>query len=279
MSSSVVDWTLAFTTAQRLVKPGPEISREGAAAAVAELRDAARRAEAYVTDFTGLQTPSATAPVLVVDRPGWIQANIDAFRTILTPLNDKVAERLQGSSLAGVGGRISGVEVGAMLSYLAPKVLGQFDPFYPGPGGVGSDPDQPDQSGGRLLLVAPNVVAVERELGVDPTDFRLWVCLHEETHRVQFTAVPWLRDYMNSQISEVVSNADLDTAALAQMLRDGIAKIGESIRGGVRGVDHRPGADAGAARDRRPDHRRHVTDRRTRRGRDGRRRAGRGSQR
>ena len=231
MSSSVVDWTLAFTTAQRLVKPGPEISREGAAAAVAELRDAARRAEAYVTDFTGLQTPSATAPVLVVDRPGWIQANIDAFRTILTPLNDKVAERLQGSPLAGVGGRISGVEVGAMLSYLAPKVLGQFDPFYPGPASVGSDPDQPDQSGGRLLLVAPNVVAVERELEVDPTDFRLWVCLHEETHRVQFTAVPWLRDYMNSQVSEVVSHADLDTAALAQMLRDGIAKIGESIRG------------------------------------------------
>ena len=137
MSSSVVDWTLAFSTAQRLVKPGPEISRDGAAAAVAELRDAARRAEAYVTEFTRLQTPSATAPVLVVDRPGWIQANIDAFRTVLTPLNDKVAERLQNSALAGVGGRISGVEVGALLSYLAPKVLGQFDPFYPGPAPAG----------------------------------------------------------------------------------------------------------------------------------------------
>ena len=48
----------------------------------------------------------------------------------------------------------------------------------------------------RLLLVAPNIVAVERELGVDPADFRLWVCLHEETHRVQFTAVPWLRDHV-----------------------------------------------------------------------------------
>jgi coenzyme F420 biosynthesis associated uncharacterized protein len=221
----MVDWTLAFTTAQRLVKPGPEISRRGAAETVAELRDCAARAEAYVTSVTGLQTPSATVPVLVVDRPGWIQANIDAFRTILAPLNEKVADRLANSSLSGVGGRITGLEVGALLSYLAPKVLGQFDPFYPGPPGVA------DQPGGRLLLVAPNVVAVERELRVDPADFRLWVCLHEETHRVQFTAVPWLREYLNSQIREVVATADLDSAVMAQMVRDGIQKVSEALRG------------------------------------------------
>ena len=74
----------------------------------------------------------------------------------------------------------------------------------------------------------PNVVAVERELRVDPSDFRLWVCLHEETHRVQFTAVPWLREYLNTQIHEVVANTELDTAAMAQMLRDGIKKVAES---------------------------------------------------
>jgi coenzyme F420 biosynthesis associated uncharacterized protein len=221
----MVDWTLAFTTAQRLVKPGPEISRDGAARAVAELRDCAARAEAYVTGVTGLTAPSATAPVLVVDRPGWIQANIDAFRTILAPLNEKVVERMKGSSFAGLGGRITGVEVGALLSYLAPKVLGQFDPFFPGP------PGTVDHAGGRLLLVAPNVVAVEREFGVDPADFRLWVCLHEETHRVQFTAVPWLRGYLNSQIHEVVATTDLDTAAVAQMVREGVKKVSESLRG------------------------------------------------
>jgi coenzyme F420 biosynthesis associated uncharacterized protein len=220
----MVDWTLAFTTAQRLVKPGPEISRQGAAQAVAELRGAAARAESYVTSVTGLTTPSATAPVLVVDRPGWIQANIDAFRTILAPLNEKVAERMQGSTFAGLGGRITGVEVGALLSYLAPKVLGQFDPYYPSPDGT-------DIPAGRLLLVAPNVVAVEREFRVDPTDFRLWVCLHEETHRVQFTGVPWLREYLDAQIHEVVATADLDSSALVHMVRDGIKKVGEALRG------------------------------------------------
>ncbi len=85
--------------------------------------------------------------------------------------------------------RITGAEVGGVLGFLASKVLGQFDPFH--------DPD------GRLLLVAPNIVHVERELEADPHDFRLWVCLHEETHRVQFTAVPWMREHLFGADPEV----------------------------------------------------------------------------
>ncbi len=220
----MVDWTVALNTATRLVKPGPEITRAGAAAAVGELRESAARAEAYVTEVTGLSTPGGTAPVLVVDRPRWLQANLDGFRQIMGPLNDRAVEKMRSSSpaVAGIGARVTGVEVGALLSYLAPKVLGQFDPFYPGAAG---------EPGGRLLLVAPNIVAVERELGVDPTDFRLWVCLHEETHRVQFTAVPWLRDYLTEQITEVVDSAELDPQVVTQMLRDGIKRLVEGLRG------------------------------------------------
>src|SRR6478736_2316329 len=215
MTTSMVDWTVALQTANRLVKPGPEISRAGAAAVVSELRESAARAESYVGEVTGLRAPGNTAPVLVVDRPRWIQANLDAFRQILAPLNAKAVDRLRqaGPAMAGIGPRITGVEVGALLSYLAPKVLGQFDPFFPGVDGA---------PGGRLLLVAPNIVAVERELGVASADFRLWVCLHEETHRVQFTAVPWLRGYLNTQIERVVDSAELDPSVISQMLRDGI---------------------------------------------------------
>ncbi len=130
----MVDWTVALNTATKLVKPGPEISRPGAAAVVAELREAATRAEAYVTQVTGLEAAGSTSPVLVVDRPRWIQANLDGFRQILAPLNAKAAEKMKNASpaMAGIGPRITGVEVGALLSYLAPKVLGQFDPFFPG---------------------------------------------------------------------------------------------------------------------------------------------------
>ena len=226
MSTSMVDWTVALSTASRLVKPGPEISRDGAMAAVADLRSCAVRAEEYVQQVTGLTAPRSTAPVLVVDRPRWIEANIDGFRQVLAPLNEKTSERTKNANpaLVSIGARITGVEVGALLSYLAPKVLGQFDPFYPGAEAV-------DDAGGRLLLVAPNIVAVERELDLDPSDFRLWVCLHEETHRVQFTAVPWLRGYLNAQIAEIVATADVDGAALAAMLREGVKRISDAARG------------------------------------------------
>ncbi|MBA8792717.1 coenzyme F420 biosynthesis associated uncharacterized protein [Friedmanniella endophytica] len=218
----MVDWEVALATARRLVKPGPPISRTGAQQAVADLRRAAGRAESYVAEVTGLAAPSATAPVLVVDRPGWIQANVDAFAQILTPLTARLADRVGSSAFAPIGSRISGAEVGALLSYLAPKVLGQFDPFFPG---------GPGEPGGRLLLVAPNVVAVERELRLDPADFRLWVCLHEETHRVQFTAVPWLRDHLNAQIAAVVDGTEVDAAAVLSMIRNAASAIGEALRG------------------------------------------------
>ena len=90
-----------------------------------------------------------------------------------------------------------------MLGFMGSKVLGQFDPFHEAPG-----------EHGRLLLVAPNVVHIERELAVDPHDFRLWVCLHEETHRVQFTAVPWMADHLRSQMELVASGIKGDPTQL-----------------------------------------------------------------
>ena len=134
---TMVDWTLARSTATRLVRPGPVISADGAAAAVAELREAASRAERYVTEVTGLDAASGSAPVLVVDRPGWIQANLDAFRTLLTPLTDRAESRMTASPRAvSIGSRVTGAEMGVLLSYLAPKVLGQFDPFWTGDDGA-----------------------------------------------------------------------------------------------------------------------------------------------
>ena len=104
-----------------------------------------------------------------------------------------------------------------MLGFLGGKVLGQFDPFH--------DPS------GRLLLVAPNIVHVERELGAEPHDFRLWVCLHEETHRVQFAAVPWLRDHMRSLISEFVDATELDASAVSRFASEGLGELIRILRG------------------------------------------------
>jgi coenzyme F420 biosynthesis associated uncharacterized protein len=127
---------------------------------------------------------------------------------------------------AAIGSRVTGLEAGGLLAYLSNNVLGQFDPFFTGTAGPGGP-----AHGGRLLLVAPNIVHGERELDVAPSDFRLWVCLHEETHRVQFTAVPWLREHLLSEMSGLIASADLDPAKVAGLLRDGIERVGRLVRG------------------------------------------------
>src|SRR5690606_3226885 len=84
----------------------------------------------------------------------------------------------------------------------------------------------------RLTLVAPNIVHAERELGVNPGDFRLWVCLHEETHRVQFTGVPWLRDYVRSQMTDFLLASDLDLPTLLDRLRSAADAVADAVKGG-----------------------------------------------
>jgi coenzyme F420 biosynthesis associated uncharacterized protein len=182
---------------------------------VVELREGAARSTPLVREFTGLQAGEGTAPVLVVDRPGWVQANADGFAKILTPIVDKLAEKKGGAPSglsATIGSRVTGAEVGLMLGFLGTKVLGQFDPFF--------------AAHGRLLLVAPNIVHVEREINAHPHDFRLWVCLHEETHRVQFTANPWLGEHLLGEMNKVADSIDPGA------VMDGLRRATEVVRGG-----------------------------------------------
>ncbi|WP_240641172.1 zinc-dependent metalloprotease [Nocardioides ferulae] len=214
-SGSMVDWDLAVKVGSRIAGEGPEVARTEAAAVVAGLRADAERSTGLVQDFTGLVAPPGTAPVLVVDRQSWVQANADSFATVMEPLVHKLTEKKPPTGLAkAVGSRVTGVEVGGLLGFLSGKVLGQFDPFY--------------EPGGRLLLVAPNIVHIERELGADPTDFRLWVCLHEETHRVQFTAVPWMREHLSAQVEALA-----ETVEPTKLLDDGLSRVVEALRGGL----------------------------------------------
>ena len=212
--SGMVDWDLAVTLGSKVAGDGPEVNAEDAAAAVAELRADADRSTGLVREFTGLFAQAHTAPVLVVDRRGWVQANADGFAKILDPLVEKVAAKkgMPSGLTAAIGSRVTGAEVGLLLGFLGSKVLGQFDPFH--------DPS------GRLLLVAPNIVHVERELAADPTDFRLWVCLHEETHRVQFTAVPWMRDHLFAEMTALT-----DSIEPTHLAEDVVRRVSEAIRG------------------------------------------------
>ncbi len=219
----MIDWEFAQSTARRFVPPGPEVSPVKIAEAVEELRQGAVRSEAPVREFTGLHAKSATAPVLVVDRERWIAANIAGFRVIMDPLAAKLDKTGKFSSGMGrmVGARVTGAELGALLSFMSTKVLGQFDPFWEG---TAADT-------GRMLLVAPNIVHAEQQLGVDPHDFRLWVCLHEETHRVQFTAVDWMRDHIRSLMEDFIEATDVESSGLSAMLTDGLSELIKVVHG------------------------------------------------
>ena len=211
--AGLLDVDLAARTAARLAPPGPQLSLGEAADVVVQLRDLTGEAEQHVRDVTGLH--GVVGPATVVDRPDWARANAEGFAVVLAPLQETLGAR-QGRVGAAVTSRVSGVQVGSMLAWLSSKVLGQYEAF------------QPAGQAGRLLLVAPNIVETERRLGVDPHDFRLWVALHEVTHRTQFTAVDWLHDHVRSEIGALLKAAGLDDPqALVERLK--------AIAGGPRG--------------------------------------------
>ena len=206
---SPVDYDLAIATARRLAPAPPKVSEAEAAGIVSELRELAVQAEEHVRSVTGLVPPGPILEATVVDRPGWAAANVEGFQVVLEPLTDKLTGKLTGtltgkapSALAAAAtAKVAGVQMGSMLAWLSGKVLGQYEAF------------RPAGESGRLILVAPNIVETERRLEVDPHDFRLWVALHEVTHRTQFTAVPWMHDHVRAEIGVLLGSVSLDDPA------------------------------------------------------------------
>ncbi|MET0433602.1 MAG: zinc-dependent metalloprotease [Cellulomonas sp.] len=175
-----VDWDLAARLAARAVRSGPAATRAERAAVVADLRAAAPVAAEHVARITRMAPAHPAAPahdVRVVDRASWARANVRALQGLTARVGVPADRGLRGAAGAG--------QVAAVLGLLSGAVLGQYDPW----GGRGT-----------LLLVAPNVLAVERALGVDPADFRLWVTLHEQTHAQQFASAPWLADHLSDRL-------------------------------------------------------------------------------
>ena len=138
---------------------------------------------------------------------------------VLDPLAEHLRERARapepGSVIAAVGSRVTGMQAGSILAYLAGRVLGQYELFLP--------PDAAAPLARRRRPARPwwrpTSSWWSASSGSTRTDFRRWVCLHEETHRTQFTAVPWLRGYVQQQMTEFLLASDLDPAAILERVR------------------------------------------------------------
>lgn len=220
---SYIDWRFARSSGRKLTTAGPRLSADESAEVVAELRDAARRAHEPVATTAQLVTEDDLGPVRIVDRGAWIDVNVESLAGMLDPVVDKItSKRAAGPVARAVTAKVSGGELGGLMAFMSTKVLGQYDIA---PGGSPS-----------LMLVAPNVVAVERELDVDPHDFRLWVCLHEETHRVQFTAVPWLREHVISQARELMVEMAPTPDEMAERVGTIAKRLPEAFKEGSMGL-------------------------------------------
>ncbi|AGZ46565.1 zinc-dependent metalloprotease [Actinoplanes friuliensis] len=211
-----VDWDLAAATAGALSKSGPAVSYEEATQVVAQLRDLTDEAAGHVAAYTGLTSQADPPPVRVVDRKDWAAVNIAGLKEVIIPLVTRLSGDKQPGAVAdAIGSRVTGVQAGTVLAYLSGRVLGQFEVF--------------SSEQGQLLLNAPNIVEVERKIGADPRDFRLWVCLHEVTHRTQFTAVPWMRGYFLGEVQAFV-DASQNGEHILERMRRGVATLSDTLR-------------------------------------------------
>jgi coenzyme F420 biosynthesis associated uncharacterized protein len=220
-----VDWALAERVARRFAGREPIAASYLGGSMTSDFSAVTTEAEQLVAEFTGLRAPG-TASACVLDRPEWVHANVSSMRRLLQPLTARVGERMARSPIAPIGRRVAGTEMGVLLGFMAQRVLGQYDLL------VLEDPTAPDASD-AVYYVGPNILTLEKRYAFRPRDFRLWIAIHEVTHRAQFTAVPWMKQYFLSLIDEALAIVDPDPGRLVQ----GMVRAADELRKGHNPLD------------------------------------------
>src|ERR687891_2193985 len=228
--TSPVDWGLAERVAVRVAGQEPLAASYHYDRLAADFAEVTTQAEELVAAATGLRSASGPARARVVDRSDWVRANLASFGRLLRPLTDKMAERIGdkrglAAMPAVMSRRAAGVEVGALLGWMATRVLGQYDLL------VIEDEDPDDQD--LVYYVGPNVLALEKRYAFPPQEFRLWLALHEVTHRAQFTGIPWLRGHFLSLVERTLDAVDPDPKRFLEAL----GRVVDDLRAGRNPLD------------------------------------------
>lgn len=213
-----VAWDLAEKVAVRVGGRDPFGDSYHGDSLLGDFEELSRQAEELVTAETGLVPATGAARVRVVDRAGWVHVNVRSMRRLLSPLTEKFADRLGANPVASaVTPRIAALEMGTLLGWMSTRVLGQYDLL------LVEDENPEDQD--LVYYVGPNVLALEKRFGFPPREFRLWLALHEVTHRAQFTGVPWLRPHFLSLVDGVMGSVDPDPGRLVDALRRAVDEV------------------------------------------------------
>lgn len=200
MNNGPVPWAGAVKIAERLAGGYPLYDSYHREALTAEAGPLVVRAQELVEAETGLG-PVGVPSVEVVDRRRWVERNVAFFSTIVE------ATTQEPTGLARrIGGPVVAVETGALLGVLSRRVLGQYELVLPS-----------EDAGDTIYLVGPNVLSMERSNQFRPSEFRMWIALHECTHRLQFMAVPWMREYFFGLVHSLAAASQSDSGRLARL--------------------------------------------------------------
>ncbi len=212
-----VDWGLAERVALRFSGREPFADSYHAASLVPDFTELTVEAEQLVAAETGLRSLAGPARARVVDRADWIRANLASFERLLRPLLAKMEEQAagRGGFPVAMASKVAAVQVGTLLGWMSGRVLGQYDLLV-------IDDDTADRQD-LLYYVGPNLLSLEKRFGFPPREFRLWIALHECTHRAQFTGVPWMRDYFVDLVHQAVSMVDPDPNRLLDTLKGALS--------------------------------------------------------
>lgn len=218
--SGPVDWDLAQRVATKIASRKQPAKSYHYATLAPDFERFTAEAEELVAAETGLRSFDGPARARVADRPMWIGANIQSFQRLLAPVTEKLTAKSKKSRFSSAAGKVGGAEVGVLLGWMSSRVLGQYDLL------IIEDENPEDQD--IVYYVGPNVMALEKKYGFPPEEFRLWLALHEVTHRAQFTGVPWLREHFLGLVGQTLDAVDPDP----QVLRQAVERIIEGRKNG-----------------------------------------------
>lgn len=198
-ASTLVDAGIAQRFAARFAVEGPLDGSYLLDDLEAHFQALVTEAEPLIAAETRFNPGSAAVPV-VLSRKQWATANVESMLVLMEPLLEKMERKLAGKPMPPLAqmayGPALGAQLGVVLGFLSQRVLGQYDML------TGHE--------NQVWFVGPNIVLTERKFGFVPRDFRLWVVLHELTHRAQFEGNPWMREYFLALIKDLLSDLDID---------------------------------------------------------------------
>jgi coenzyme F420 biosynthesis associated uncharacterized protein len=188
--------------------------------------------EPRLAGFLGTPLPGVVERTSVVDRAGWVEANVAAFASLVARLEGRLLDEvvppgsgLVKAAMALANRELSTRQIAYLLAFMGTRVLGQYDLALL----------SAEATPGRLLFVEENIRETAKVLGVPLEPFRVWIALHETTHAFEFEAHPWLRPYLAERLERQLSAFSRDAASLS---RDALANLGRSLRGEDGGAEH-----------------------------------------